>query len=201
MAENKQRLHQALVTSIVDAVTETFTPLLGDQTTSLGVEFAELKVTLNAILVRLEALEASGITAGGGAKRPPRGERKTGGTTSKKGGGAADPYSKVSNSWLYTRRMWLDSEEFRGRFLTPELREQMAGDPAVAKHEPETAGRLGAEAKYFWDHKTPEQQKILKDEFDRWKEDRKRGEVSEPLAADDDADGDAVDAGAPGGSV
>lgn len=178
--------HQELVTSISTATLAILKPLFEGATAQTGTEFAHVNTLLAAILARLEVLEKG--AAASPAKRAPRGERRVGG-----GGAAAaasdDPYEKVKNAMLFSRRKWTE-DEWRRRFLTAAVQAEIDADDKTTKHAEGTVERWLAEGGLFWRKcATVQQKKDIRDEFNRWKEDRDRAALATPLAADAGAAG------------
>ena len=182
MADSK---HQQLVNSIRDAVVADLKPLLEAQTAQNGAEFANVNTLIAALVARFEVLEKGAATPGG-PKRPPRGGRKTDGATAAKTGG---DYSldKVINGMLYTRLMWAD-EAWKARYMTEAVQAKIDGDNKTTKHAEGSEARYRAEGGLFWLQCASAQQKNeIRDEWNRWKEERKRSALAEPLGADDGA--------------
>jgi hypothetical protein len=188
MAENK---HQQLVNSICDAVVAALKPLFEAQTTQNGAEFANVNTLIAALVARVEVMEKGAATTGG-AKRAPRGERKTGGATAAAAKtNSDDPLDKVKNAMLFARRMWADDEAFRAKYMSEAVQAEIDGDDKTTKHADGSEARWLAEGSLFWRKcATAQQKKDIRDEFNRWKEERERSALAEPLGADDGADDD-----------
>lgn len=188
MADSK---HQQLVNSIRDAVVAELKPLLEAQTAQNGAEFANVNTLIAALVARFEVIEKGAATTGA-PKRPPRGGRKTGGATAAK---TDSDYSldKVINGMLYTRLMWAD-EAWKARYMTEAVQAKIDGDNKTTKHAEGSEARCRAEGGLFWLKCASEQQKKeIRDEWNRWKEERKRSALAEPLGADDGAVDDGAD--------
>jgi len=178
---NKGEAHQMLVDSIVKAAVSGIKPLFDEQTKAQSTELSNVQLTLNAILARMEVLEAGG----GNAKRPPRAERKTGGTTTttKQTGGSANPLDKVKNAMLYCRRMWADDPEFRKTYSTDAVKAVIdANEKAQSLPEGET--RYLHEGNLAWKSLTDVQKREVRERYQTWKTDRERGAIGDPLTTE-----------------
>ena len=189
MAENK---HQQLVNSICDAVVAALRPLHEERTTQIGAEFANVNTLIAALVARVEVMEKGAATTGG-AKRPPRGDRKTGGATAAAAKtDSDDPLDKVKNSRLYARRMFAVNEDFRAKYMSEAVQAVIDGDDKTTKHADGSEERLLAEGVLFWSKcATAQQKKEIRDEYNRWKEERARSALAEPLGADEGGEEDA----------
>jgi len=177
--------HQELVNSISEASLAALKPLFEAQTAQNGAEFANVNTLLAAIVARLEVLE-KGAASGSAAKRAPRGERKTGGTAAAAATASDDPLDKVKNAMLFARRMWSDDEAFRTKYHTDAVQVAIDDDDKTTKHADGSEARWLAEGSLFWRKcATAQQKKDIRDEYNRWKEDRERAALAEPLGADD----------------
>lgn len=183
--------HQQLVSSLSEGVCAKLRPLIESMKTESAAEFANMHTLLAAVAARLEVLEAGG-GAGGAAKRAPRGERKTG--AAKAGGakaaGAAkdtgDDLDKVKNSMLFCRRMWELDADFRAEYTTADVEAAIQADEKCTKHAEGSKERLLAEGSLVWRTcLTDAQKKEIKDKFVRWQEERAKGDLAPPLAADE----------------
>ena len=140
-------------------------------TREIGSEFANISTLLTTLEARVEAIEKSLV---------PDRRRKTGGSDTD------DPLDKITNSMLYTRRLWADNEEFRAKYLSEGVRAKLDEDCRVSKHPTDTEARWLAEGHIFW-HRcaTPQQKTEIRDAFNRWKEERSCAQLPEPLVDDE----------------
>ena len=199
---DKQKLDTSIaaaVTGILTSAFETLAAHTGAEFASLATqnsaEFASINSICSALLARVEVIEQFS-TSSGGAKRALRGERKTGGAPVAKADGDDDQDDKIKNSMLYTRRMWANEEEFRTKYLTEAVQTEIDGDDKTTKHPADTEARRLAEGSLFWRKcATTQQKSAIRDEFTRWLEERKRGQLAEQLDDGDDTVDNANDSG------
>ena len=176
---------QALVKTLSDSMFARMEPLFNAITAQQGTEFANIHTLLAAMVARIEAMESGAAT--GGAKRAPRGERKTGGSTASATDNK-DPLDKVKNAMLWTRHMWSDPS-FREKHMTDEVRALMDEDAKINIHEEGSAKRYATEGHFYWTKcATAQQKNDLRAEYNRWKDERTRSALAEPLKADNGAD-------------
>lgn len=131
---------QLLVNSIANGVAQTLAPEFG----KLAELAAKQSITINAVLARLELLEAA---VGSGAAAPKRavraGPAKAGAAKAgaAKGGakkGAGQDLSKIANALLYFRYILAtDNSGARETYGTDENVAAVAGDASVAKQDVE----------------------------------------------------------------
>ena len=135
-----------------------------------GFEFANLLALFTTLEARIKAVETSLV---------PNRKHKTGGSDTN------DPLDKITNSALYTRRMWAN-EEFRADYLSEDIQAKLGEDHRVYKHPTDTKARWLAEGHVFW-HRcaTPQQKTEIRDSFQRWKEERSCAQLPEPLVDDE----------------
>jgi len=193
---DKSNVHQQLVNSICDATVAALKPQHEQLSGSIAYEFANVNTLLGSVIARLEVFECGGAAGGGGggggAKRAPRGERKTGAAAAKKPpivAADADVYSAVKNAWLFCRRMWVDDEGFRARYSSASTAAAIEADEKSMKCPEGSLDRLLAEGSVVWRKGlTDAQQESVRAEFRRWKEERKKQALEDPLAADSNAE-------------
>ena len=178
---------QQLVDSLIEGIASLLMPELTDIKTQLASLAANKTVMDSAVLARVEVLEF-----GGGSKRPPRTERKTGKTARKSNTGASQPHSgkptnpwdKVKNAMLFFRRKFTE-DEYRTRYFTPEAVESVEANATCRKKTKDSEDYFLAAGQCVWKNNLTEDQKgEVRQDFGRWKEERKLQNIATPLLPD-----------------
>jgi hypothetical protein len=201
MAENNK--HQQLVNSLSEATVSGVKPSIDAVKASIealkadieamkaqhAAEFANLCALISAVCARFEVVEYQLSSTPGGTKRTPRGERKTRGASAAAAKTDNSDGSTVKNSMLFARDQWAKNPAFRTKYWSKAVQAKIDSDSNTCKHAEGSEARLFAEGRLFWSKcATPQQKKDIRDEFNRWKEERERSALAEPLGSDDGAD-------------
>lgn len=161
----------ALVGSIAKATSAELSSKMDEMLKML----ATMSVSLASTEARMQVIEAA--STGSGPKRATKatGAKAAAGAAKKVGAAAKkadDPTSKVINSMLYFRYMWVNDAEFReewGPTLSEDLGALFESEVSITKKAAGTSERYSAEAQYLWKNVlADEQKKAIKSAYDEW---------------------------------
>lgn len=179
--------HKQLTESLSGAVVSSMREPLDEIKTEIASNHAETNTVLNAILARLEIVESMEKNSTP-AKRAPKGERKGGKSTTSSSSDKSnknDQKHKIKNARLYARYKYQTEEQFREKYMTPEIEEKMKNESNIQKKANGSDQKLSAEGFFLYDNCFTDQQKEeIKNEFKLFKEELKRADIAEPLDAD-----------------
>ena len=172
-----------------EKVLQKLKPLLELQNQSL----TNLMTQMAQLLAQMVVLQQSKSTKTT-ASRAPRAGGAAATSTS-----AGPDYSKVKNSMLWQRMMYMHDEEFRKAqrivdpacgFTQEQMDSMLANDSTVASKTVDSKERLSAEARIIWrTFTTAEKKEATKTQFEVWKKTNAATAMAAPLTAENSVGG------------
>ena len=152
--------NQDLIIDVADVVSGLLKPL-NCQLAMLLDESADIRASLEALKTAPRARKAVRVSASTEEEANLEPEE-------------VDPYDKVKNVMLFTRRMWADDDKFRALYDSDTLQAAADGDSRLSAMAEGSEERRFAEGILFWRKFANNPQKTqIRKSFNEWRETRK----------------------------